>query len=146
MKPVKEVEIVLGLCERDGKLLMIQRQDSNPQWDKKWEFPGGKIDAGETREAAVCREIQEETGLQVLQHQYFIHHTHDWELDDRILRVKIDCFHCVLGEGEVTLETDKAYQYAWASLDEAMTYDSLSANLNILERFSACTNIEHGLK
>ena len=135
MKPIKDLLIVVGLCERDGKILMLQRRDDNPMWDKKWEFPGGKIEAGEEPEVAVHREVQEETGLPILQSRFFKLHNHDWHLKEKILRVHIHCFHCVVGEGEPVFEGDKAYQAQWFTSDDALALDSLEANDAILKAF-----------
>lgn len=137
MKPIKDLNIVVGLCERDGRILMLQRRDHNPMWDKKWEFPGGKIEAGEEPEAAVQREIQEETGLPIVNSRFFRLHNHDWHLEDKILRVHIHCFHCVVGDGEISHERDKAYQAGWFTKDEALNLDSLAANDDILKAYFA---------
>ena len=135
MKPFKEIEIAVAICERDGKILLIQRRDTNPMWDKQWEFPGGKLEAGESPEAAVRREVGEETGLVVIESKFFLLYHHDWELPERVLRVHLHCFHCVVGEGDVKLEEEKAYQHAWPTPTEALEYDSLSANNDILHFF-----------
>ncbi|MBI4592355.1 NUDIX domain-containing protein [Candidatus Uhrbacteria bacterium] len=135
MKPLKEIEIAVAICERDGKILLIQRRDTNPMWDKQWEFPGGKLEAGETPEAAVRREIGEETGLVILASNFFHLHHHDWELPEKTLRVHLHCFHCKVGEGDVRIEQEKAYQHAWPTFTEALEYDSLSANNDILHVF-----------
>lgn len=135
MKPVKEIEIAVAICERGGKILMIQRRDTNPMWDKQWEFPGGKLERGESPEAAMKREIGEETGLPILESRFLHLHHHDWELPEKILRVRLHCFHCVVGEGDVRLEEEKAYTFAWPTPTEALDYDSLSANNDILHIF-----------
>ncbi|HLD21155.1 MAG TPA: NUDIX domain-containing protein [Patescibacteria group bacterium] len=135
MKPIKEIEIAVAICERDGKILLIQRRDTNPIWDKQWEFPGGKLEAGESPEEAVRREIGEETGLVIIESNFFHLHHHDWELPEKILRVHLHCFHCSVGEGDVKIEEEKAYQHAWPTPTEALKYDSLSANNDILHLF-----------
>ncbi len=135
MKPIKEIEIAVAICERDGKILLIQRRDTNPLWDTQWEFPGGKLEAGESALSAMQREIGEETGLPILQSRFFHLHHHDWELPEKILRVHLHCFHCLVGEGEVSIEPEKAYTHAWPTPTEALTFNSLSANKDILEIF-----------
>jgi len=135
MKPIKEIEIAVAICERNETILLIQRRDSNPLWDKQWEFPGGKLEAGETAQDAVHREVQEETGLKILESRFFHLHHHDWDLPEYILRVHLHCFHCRVGEGNVRTEIRSAYQHAWPTLSEALTYDSLSANNDILNIF-----------
>lgn len=135
MKPIKDLLIVVGICERDGKILMLQRKDDNPLWDKKWEFPGGKIEVGEEPKHAIHREVQEETGLTILRSRFFRLHDHDWDLEEKILRVHIHCFHCVVGEGEPIFEQDKAYQSGWFSPDDVLSLDSLEANDDILKAY-----------
>ena len=135
MKPIKNLNIVIGVCVRDGCYLLLQRKDENPMWDKKWEFPGGKIEEGEESHEAICREINEETGLDVQTAEFFHHHIHDWDLEDKILRVHIDCFHCLVGEGDVITEEGKAYQTRWVTREEALEMDSLKANNDILNVF-----------
>tara|TARA_B100001057_G_scaffold134768_1_gene134207 strand:+ start:1768 stop:2163 length:396 start_codon:yes stop_codon:yes gene_type:complete len=58
------IEVVCALIERDGKVLVAKRAAGGPTGGK-WEFPGGKIKAGETSEQAVCREIVEELGCTI---------------------------------------------------------------------------------
>lgn len=137
MKPIKEIDIVIGICEREGKILLIQRKDKNSMWDKQWEFPGGKIESDELPQDAILREVFEETGLRVLEAVFFLLHHHDWNLEDQILRVHIHCFHCFVDDGEIRLEPKKAYTHAWPEIQEALTYNSLSANQDILQKFIA---------
>ncbi len=62
--PVGPVVVVAALIQRDGRFLLIQRQPGQ-RWAGYWEFPGGKIEAGEDLRAALRREIREELGLTV---------------------------------------------------------------------------------
>ncbi len=135
MKPIKDLNIVIGICERDDRYLLLQRKDPNPLWDKKWEFPGGKIEIGEDPKTAIHREVLEETGLEVKRSRYFHHHSHDWMLEESILRVHIDCFHCLVSDGEVAAEQAKSYQTRWVTRQEVLQMDSLKANNDIFNIF-----------
>ena len=135
MKPNKEVTIAVGLCERDGKFLFLQRKHALDMWDQKWEFPGGKLENDETPEQAVIREVQEETGLTVLSQTFFLKHQHDWDLPNKTLTVHLHCFHVQLDAGEVIIEQENAHQYRWCTPDEALELDSLDANHDILNIF-----------
>ncbi len=138
----KEAHVALGVIERDGKILIAQRKDPNPLWDRKWEFPGGKVDAGETPEEAVVREIVEETGLSPFSATLLGTHTHDWTLTDHVLRVNLHLFRCPVGEGDVVQEEKTAYGHAWVSPEEALAYDLLEANADLIKKFfpNLCAN------
>jgi 8-oxo-dGTP diphosphatase len=63
--PVRSVPVVcVALVDTDGRVLLAQRPPGKPMAGL-WEFPGGKIDAGETPEAALIRELKEELGIDV---------------------------------------------------------------------------------
>lgn len=55
------------LVDRDGRILLAKRPPEST-WGGRWEFPGGKIKAGETPEAALSRELAEELGISVEHH------------------------------------------------------------------------------
>jgi 8-oxo-dGTP diphosphatase len=58
----KMLEVVAGIIEREGRILACRRtaQQAHPL---KWEFPGGKVEPGETPEAALRRELKEELDI-----------------------------------------------------------------------------------
>jgi 8-oxo-dGTP diphosphatase len=60
------VQVVAAILERDGKILIGQRKPGQSH-ALKWEFPGGKIEAGETPEQALARELKEELDLDGVQ-------------------------------------------------------------------------------
>lgn len=55
--------VVAGVLERDGKVLICRRR-SDQAHPLKWEFPGGKLEAGESPESALVRELREELGIE----------------------------------------------------------------------------------
>ena len=56
-------EVVAGVLERDGKVLICRRRADQPH-PLKWEFPGGKIEASESPEEALVRELREELAIE----------------------------------------------------------------------------------
>ncbi|QNP49713.1 NUDIX domain-containing protein [Diaphorobacter aerolatus] len=61
--PRKHTEVAVGiLLKRDGAMLLTSRPEGKP-YAGYWEFPGGKLEAGETVEQALRRELQEELGI-----------------------------------------------------------------------------------
>ena len=73
------VEVAAGILIDDGHILLAQRASHQHQGGK-WEFPGGKIEEGEEPRQALCRELQEELGVEVNAHdcQLFQHIVYDY--------------------------------------------------------------------
>ncbi|MGH7213746.1 MAG: 8-oxo-dGTP diphosphatase MutT [Tepidisphaeraceae bacterium] len=61
---MKHLEVAIAIVSRNGQVLICQRNDDVPL-PNYWEFPGGKIERGETPEACAAREVMEETGIRV---------------------------------------------------------------------------------
>ena len=89
------LDIPVAVIRQEGRLLISQRmpQDS---FGGFWEFPGGKPDGGETMEAALIREIQEELGvtIEVGEKRMMISHRYPGRV------IRLHCFDCRLVEGE----------------------------------------------
>ena len=60
---MKKIEVVAAILQRDGAYFATQR--GYGEFEGMWEFPGGKIEPGESREVALKREIQEELGIDI---------------------------------------------------------------------------------
>lgn len=59
------IPVVAGILEQDGKILIAQRKDG-ARHALKWEFPGGKVEKGESPREALARELNEELGIQAV--------------------------------------------------------------------------------
>jgi len=62
MARIYRIPVVAALIEKDGKLLIGQRK-AGARHEFKWEFPGGKVEQGESPRAALARELREELGI-----------------------------------------------------------------------------------
>ncbi|EME1734578.1 8-oxo-dGTP diphosphatase MutT, partial [Cronobacter sakazakii] len=62
---MKKLQIAVGIVRNAKGEIFITQRAADAHMANKWEFPGGKIEAGETPEAALRRELQEETGITV---------------------------------------------------------------------------------
>ena len=58
------IEVAAGLVFDQGRLLITQRNESD-HLGGLWEFPGGKVESGETFEECLCRELREELGIDI---------------------------------------------------------------------------------
>ncbi|MBS0380168.1 MAG: 8-oxo-dGTP diphosphatase MutT [Proteobacteria bacterium] len=69
--------VAAALYDTSGRVLIAQRPQGKPQAGR-WEFPGGKVAAGETEAAALARELAEEIGIEVLDARPFMRLTHEY--------------------------------------------------------------------
>jgi len=72
------LEVVAGVVFNDDGQILINQRTQPAQFAGQWEFPGGKIEPGETLHQALCRELAEELGIRVLDSASLISITHDY--------------------------------------------------------------------
>src|SRR5205823_10532395 len=86
-----KIRVVAAMIEKDGKYLITQRRPT-ASLPLLWEFPGGRVEEGETDEAALARELSEEMGIEVdvLERTMRVEHSYpDYDIDFRVYRCKI---------------------------------------------------------
>lgn len=103
----RELFVVAGAIIKDGKVFAAQRGNKG-KTAYKWEFPGGKIDPGETPEQALARELVEELSIKVEVHELITSIVDEYE--DVILH--IDTYRCSLISGTPTLSEHIALQWS----------------------------------
>ena len=118
------------LVDRQGQVLIAQRPPG--KWQAgRWEFPGGKLEPGETEAAAVRRELAEELGIRVDAAERLADITHDYP--DR--RVAIGLWLVLRHEGEPVGLDGQALR--WVTPDSLETCDLLEADLPMLPALRA---------
>jgi 8-oxo-dGTP diphosphatase len=119
--------VVAAVIEREGRIMLCQRLPDVHN-ALKWEFPGGKIEAGESPEAALARELREELGIRVAVGR--VRDAVFYRYPDRDVLVLF--YGCAIVEGEPkTLECNAI---AWAAPGEMTGYDFAGADLAFVER------------
>ena len=121
----KIVSVVAAVIEANGKFFATQR-GYGPQKDG-WEFPGGKIEAGETPEAALKREIREELDADITVREKLIQVEYDYPN----FHLSMGCFRCRLASGHLTLKEHEAAR--WLAPEELRSVDWLPADVAAVE-------------
>lgn len=126
---MKLVEVVAAIIVNDNKILCVQRGESKlPYISKKYEFPGGKVEKGETNEAALIREISEELSLEIhdLKHFLTVEHTYpDFKITMHSYKCKVDY---------PILKLSEHLDFKWRSPNETDDLDWAAADLPIVDK------------
>lgn len=131
--PHKQLTVVIGIIERDGRFLAIRRVDEIPEWHHKWELPGGKIDVDESPIDALRREAFEETGLQIQDPQLLGVHTHHWRMPEFTQQTFLIVYRAQAEAGEVTLQLEECDAHRWVTLEEYLAMpDNLDGNREMI--------------
>jgi A/G-specific adenine glycosylase len=132
MKKPDKIEIVMacGIIEHEG-LFYIQQRIEDDVWGSLWEFPGGRLEAGETPAQAAVREIAEETEFQVTDLRPFAVVTHCYTKH----RITLHSFRCSLADGQVTEPVlHAASQFRWVTPAELEHFAFPSGHRQLIER------------
>ena len=109
---MKTIEVAAAIIIKDDSVFATQR--GSGEWKGWWEFPGGKIEDGESPEEALVREIREELEAEIEVEQLF--ETVEWDYPD--FHLNMHCFLCSLKSE--TLHLNEHQAAAWLTL-ETMT-------------------------
>lgn len=133
MNERKHIEVVAAIIVRDGRIFATQR--GYGEWKDWWEFPGGKIEPGESPEDALKREIREELATEI-------------EVDELLTTVEYDypkfhltmhCHLCTIISGDLSLlEHEDA---RWLALDELDCVKWLPADVEAVNRLRSASFI-----
>ena len=119
------VDVVAAVIRRNGKILITRRLD-NVHLAGLWEFPGGKVEAGEAFEVALQREISEELGVKIRIDNEFFTIEHDYVTKS----VRLHFFHCTIVEGEPAPLA--VADLRWVRPDELSQFDFPPADAELI--------------
>ena len=129
---MKQIEVVAAIIKNDNKILCVQRKESELSYiSKKYEFPGGKMEANETKTETIVREIKEELAMDINVKEEFLTVTHQYP--DYLLTMH--SFICTSNESKVTLT--EHIDYKWLELEELDTLDWAAADVPIVKKLIA---------
>lgn len=120
------VHVAVGvIVNAEGRILLTRRAASAHQGGL-WEFPGGKVEAGESVQQALARELHEELGITVPQSESLLDVHHDY--GDKAVWLDVHLVSAFEGEAQ----PQEGQPMAWVRLDELAGYDFPAANRPIV--------------
>lgn len=102
---MKRIEVVAAVIVKDGEFFATQR--GYGEWKDWWEFPGGKVEEGESPEDALKREILEELGCEISVDKYLL----TVEYDYPAFHLSMHCYICSLVSGKLELREHEAARW-----------------------------------
>ena len=128
---VKQIEVVAAIIRKGDKIFATQRGYGDfKDW---WEFPGGKMEAGETPEEALKREIHEELSTEISVDELLC----TVEYDYPAFHITLHCYLCSLLTEALHLNEHEAAK--WLTKDELESVKWLHADLEVIERIRCST-------
>ena len=126
---MKQIEVVAAIIHDDeGRIFATQRGYGD--FKDGWEFPGGKMEPGESPEEALKREIQEELETRIVVERLV--QTVDWDYPK--FHLKMHCYWCHVESGSLTLKEHEAA--CWLAKDELESVAWLPADKAVVENIS----------
>lgn len=123
-KKRKQIEVVAAVIRKENMIFTTQR--GYGEFKDGWEFPGGKIEANETPEEAIVREIHEELETEIVVDEYL----HTVEYDYPAFHLSMKCYLCHIVEGDLVLKEHEAAK--WLTRDNLHSVDWLPADHELI--------------
>ena len=125
---MKKIEVVAAILHRDGAYFATQR--GYGEFEGMWEFPGGKIEHGESSEDALKREIQEELGVDIVIEDLIC----TTEYDYPSFHLTMHSYLCRVEAGEIELREHKSAR--WLKPEELGSVEWLPADKDVISRLN----------
>ena len=125
---MKTIEVVAAIIQKDGKYFATQR--GYGEFEGLWEFPGGKIEPGESHETALKREIEEELGIDISIENFLCTTNYNYPSFHLIMH----CYLCNIISGEIELKEHK--DACWLNPEALNNVEWLPADKDIIEKLA----------
>lgn len=126
---MKTIEVVAAVIQENDKILCVQRNAAKYDYISfKYEFPGGKVEEGESNLEALVREIAEELNLDIVVDEHFLTVDHTYP-DFRIIMHSFIC-HCLSND----LKLHEHIDFKWLTRNELASLDWAAADLPIVDK------------
>jgi 8-oxo-dGTP diphosphatase len=122
---MKTIKVVAAIIRKENSVFATQRGYGDyKDW---WEFPGGKVEEGETPERALIREIKEELDSDIIVEKFLTTVEHDYPK----FHLSMDCFWCRVQSGKLTLLEHEAAR--WLPINDLRQVNWLPADVKVVE-------------
>ena len=122
---MKQIEVVAAIIYKDEAYFVTQR--GYGEFEGMWEFPGGKIEPGESSEDALKREIQEELGIDITIDEFLCTTNYDYPS----FHLTMHCYICSIEAGEIVLREHKSAR--WLRPEELGSVKWLPADKDVID-------------
>ncbi len=122
---MKKIEVAAAVISENGSIFATQR--GYGEFKDMWEFPGGKIESGESVEDALKREILEELDTEITVDDFLCTVEYDYPL----FHLTMHCFICSVVSGGLTLKEHEAAR--WLAKDELFSVEWLPADVDVVK-------------
>ena len=123
---MKTIRVVAAVIRDGDRIFATQR--GHGEYKDGWEFPGGKIEPGETPQEALVRELKEELDITTIVGELI----DTIEYDYPEFHLSMDCFWCTIAEGEPVLKEHEAAR--WLTKEKLDSVDWLPADVTLVEK------------
>lgn len=130
MKTVKVVAAVIKATNENGEPIIFATQRGYGDFKGGWEFPGGKIEEGETPQEALKREIMEELDTEISVGELI----DTVEYDYPTFHLSMDCFWCGIVKGDLVLKEHEAAR--WLDKEKIYSVEWLPADISLIEKIA----------
>lgn len=130
MKTVRVVAAVIKAINENGEPIIFATQRGYGDFKGGWEFPGGKIEEGETSQEALKREIMEELDTEISVGELI----NTVEYDYPTFHLSMDCFWCEIVKGDLVLKEHEAAK--WVTKEQLNSVEWLPADIKLVENIS----------
>ncbi|MDC7245209.1 MAG: (deoxy)nucleoside triphosphate pyrophosphohydrolase [Sphaerochaetaceae bacterium] len=124
---MKQIHVAAAVIEKDNKIFAAQRKDAG-ELALKWEFPGGKLEEGESGAQAIVREIREELSVDIVVKGHFLRVSHQYES----FHITMDAYLCKLTRGDIRL--NEHVDSFWCPVEQLMDLDWAAADIPIAQK------------